>query len=655
MSGDMQERSPAQQREAIEQWALANGRVIVAWYQDLAISGDTDTRPGFDAMSAAAVSGKWKEVLVWDESRFGRWDELDLGHYVFPFRRAKVKLVSVKDNKVIDFDDATDRLVLLITQVGRNKENKDRAAHSARGKKEMAELGNWQGINPWAYRVVVASVSPKERKGTRWRTLEPVEGLERWCRWAFNAWAREGLSVYAIVRHLTANGVPGPKGGAWSPNTLRGILKNPAYLGHTHYCQRTRAKYWKLTSGGVKAPTADAPTGRNRRGSRPPKTNDRSDVIIREDTHLPLVDLETWTLAQQRTAEEHARNSRPGAGKARATVLFTGLCWCPCGMKLHARLVWPSRHVRCPKCRHVMTRSPRPDSPPLHCVKCKTLCPVTPGTPYLVYLCTGWRQKGTCQSRRVQEADLKRAVVDQVLGGILNRPGLREEVERRVMAQVASGPDEAKALRRQADDLEAKVKLASERFLVCPPEATASAAEAIRRWKGELDVAKDRLANLAEAATSAKDAKRILRETLEAVEALRGTLRVAAPPGKADAKRRMLAALYRRLITRVDVDFEANKPTAVRVTLNRTAFELRNLLTHLEPIVASLREDIAEDIAFQAEMAGRAPAPKRRDTSVARTAIGLPTLTFRVIPGKVGIPPRAAGGGTLAHRTGSTP
>jgi hypothetical protein len=568
-------------------------------------------------MRADAARGGWEAILCWDEARFGRWHPLRVGKYISEFLDHRRYVVCVKDGKTVDWESDTGGIVYTIEQHGRHKENKDRAANAARGMKDMVELGNWPAsLAPWGYSVYALPVPPRERKGRKWRWLSPVPGLVRWVRFVFEKWAREGWAKYAIARHLTANGVAAPKGGGWTSNTLRDVLENPAYLGRTVYCRETRGKYWRLTVAGVKAPAAKPLTGRNQKGRHPPKRNDPAEVITRDGTHDRLIDDETWRLAQERTREDRERGARTGAGKAREAYLFTSLVRCACGEKMHAHLLYRSRRVRC-ECGGVTHVRPRPDSPPARCKRCGAALAAKPGTPTVSYVCAGWQSRGSCMSRRVKEVDLKRAVVDQVLGGVLNRPDLRDEITQRVMAQVAAGPDEAKQLRRQAADLEAKLKLASERFLVCPPEATAAAAEAIARWKGELDVAKDRLANLTEAAVSVKDAKRTVRLTLEAVDALRAHLRVAAPAGKATKKRTLLAALYRRLLKRVDVVFEGNTPTAVNVTLNTVAFELRHLATHLEPVLAQLRADIEEDIAFQAEQAAafqaERTAPKTRD------------------------------------------
>jgi len=50
----------------------------------------------------------------------------------------------------------------------------------------------------------------------------------------------ERMSLYAIAKRLSDDGVPTPRGGQrWNVATIRGILKNPAYTG-TAYANRTR-------------------------------------------------------------------------------------------------------------------------------------------------------------------------------------------------------------------------------------------------------------------------------------------------------------------------------------------------------------------------------------------------------------------------------
>ena len=68
MSGDKQERSPAQQKAELTALAEKEGLEVVAWFdKDKAISGDTgaDQRPDLGRMLDAAERGEFEVLLLW--------------------------------------------------------------------------------------------------------------------------------------------------------------------------------------------------------------------------------------------------------------------------------------------------------------------------------------------------------------------------------------------------------------------------------------------------------------------------------------------------------------------------------------------------------------------------------------------------------------
>jgi site-specific DNA recombinase len=66
-----EEGSHENQRDKLQQWADRHDHGIDI-YEDIAISGQSDERPEYDAMMAAAVAGEYDAVAVRELSRFGR-------------------------------------------------------------------------------------------------------------------------------------------------------------------------------------------------------------------------------------------------------------------------------------------------------------------------------------------------------------------------------------------------------------------------------------------------------------------------------------------------------------------------------------------------------------------------------------------------------
>ena len=105
MSSDKQEASIPAQREAVETYADQQGYRIIREYLDEGISGDaTEKRRGFQRMIGEAADGDFQAILVWDQDRFGRFDSVEAGHWIYPLRKAGVCLVTVAQGR-IDWND----------------------------------------------------------------------------------------------------------------------------------------------------------------------------------------------------------------------------------------------------------------------------------------------------------------------------------------------------------------------------------------------------------------------------------------------------------------------------------------------------------------------------------------------------------------------
>lgn len=113
-----------------------------------------------------------------------------------------------------------------------------------------------------------------------------------------------GRSTTELIEYLVENQVQAPGGGAWYPNTVRDILKNPFYAGIVRF-EVSKVK-------------------KDRRNKK--RTRDRNIPIEKQVTntgkHTPLWDMQTHTAI----LTEIARRSR--STKGRANNQFTGLIEC---------------------------------------------------------------------------------------------------------------------------------------------------------------------------------------------------------------------------------------------------------------------------------------------------------------------------------------
>ena len=133
MSSDKQDASPQQQREELAKLAERNGYRILREYFDDGISGDaTEKRTQFQRMIADAEKGDFKAILCWDQDRFGRFDSIEAGRWIYPLRQAGVYLVTIAQG-VIDWSDFASRMIYGITQEAKHAFLRDLSRNTTRG------------------------------------------------------------------------------------------------------------------------------------------------------------------------------------------------------------------------------------------------------------------------------------------------------------------------------------------------------------------------------------------------------------------------------------------------------------------------------------------------------------------------------------------
>ena len=160
-----QEKSIADQKRAIERWVDEHGYRIVRWYIDDGISGDsTEQRADFLRMRADAKRGEFEAVVCWGQDRFGRFDSLDAGYWIKPFRDAGVTLVTLDDGP-INWNDFAGRLMYNIKQEGKHQFLRDLSRNTARGQITNAMNGYLCGqAAPYGYDRMLVDESGKHRQ-----------------------------------------------------------------------------------------------------------------------------------------------------------------------------------------------------------------------------------------------------------------------------------------------------------------------------------------------------------------------------------------------------------------------------------------------------------------------------------------------------------
>jgi DNA invertase Pin-like site-specific DNA recombinase len=289
-STEKQEASIEQQRAAIKKYADEKGYVIVREYVDDGISGDsTDQREAFRQMIADATAlGDFQAIICWDQKRFGRFDSVEYGYWVFPLKQSGIILALVNGG-VIDWNDNTARIVAGVTQEGAYKDLTDLAAGVARGMQLSLDNGSWVGSVPYAYRLD----GPKHHKLLVLDDPFKAQVVKR----VFGEYVA-GKSKPAIAAGLDADHIANPSGRvhvtegppAWRESTIKVLLENPAYVGDFRGRQYVHAKYNTRGPAGIEKP------GKRRR--RP-----ASEWVILRDRHEAIIDRDTFNAAQERLGE----------------------------------------------------------------------------------------------------------------------------------------------------------------------------------------------------------------------------------------------------------------------------------------------------------------------------------------------------------------
>lgn len=302
------------QRSVLRLHCKAKGLEIVDEYVDEGRSGRSADRPEFQRMIATAKrkDRPWDGVLVIKWDRFARSLE-DAAVYKSLLRnRCGVEIAAVQQPSD---DTAIGRMVEGIMDVLAEFYSANLAEDTHRGMHEKAKQGQGSlGRPPFGYVLV----------DDEWQIDDDEADLVRWIYASYC----DGMGVRAITQRLRGPEAVVRLGDAvrrrtWGPNTVRWILKNPAYKG-TRVWNRTRVVYIDNTI---------------RHRPRP-----ESHHVVVEDAHPAIIDTRQWEHVQRLFT---ARAS--GARQVANDYLLRGFLRCgDCGGPMCAVT---QRHVRRRKTR----------------------------------------------------------------------------------------------------------------------------------------------------------------------------------------------------------------------------------------------------------------------------------------------------------------
>ena len=294
-----------------------NGWEHTATYKDDGYSGTSFDRPAFLEMMSRVRKGEINLVVVKDLSRFGR-DYLEVGQYIdVIFPALGCRFIAVNDN--VDTIRNSNDMMAIFKNVMNDFYARDTSAKIRAVRKSSCRSGRYMGaFAPYGY-----VKDPADRH--RFLIDEPAAEV---VRWIFTLRA-SGIGCPKIARELNEKGILPPrtyyfdaKGQAnpfgrtnrkWNDCTVRRILENEAYLGHTVQHKEERMSYKDHRTKAVSP----------------------EEWIRVENTHEPIISKELW----EECRRVDSLRSRPRQNTMKEVSLFGGLLFCAdCGFAMRCQV-----------------------------------------------------------------------------------------------------------------------------------------------------------------------------------------------------------------------------------------------------------------------------------------------------------------------------
>lgn len=227
---DSQEYSVTTQRAGAYRWIATlnlSPDVPIVEYLDDGLAGDDFTRPDLRKMVAEVQPGDL--IGARDQSRVGR-DAVEVTVTIRELiQRKRGRLFYWFSGQEVRYESALDAATVMIQGVGHQMELEAIRSRTRESLRERVRAGRIAGGRCYGYRL------ERRRDKDGEHTVAVVDPAQaEIVRRIFREYLA-GRGIKAICKALNADGVLGPRGGAWAPTALRPLLLNPRYTGlYTH-------------------------------------------------------------------------------------------------------------------------------------------------------------------------------------------------------------------------------------------------------------------------------------------------------------------------------------------------------------------------------------------------------------------------------------
>ena len=227
--------SPERQSWLEESYIRREGLEVVEVFTDIGSGLDTESRLNFLRMIEKAMdpSNDVAHIVVSDLSRFTR--EKTPQVWIDALLDEGLVIHSTEEGKSTDdyTEDYWDTQFLSNNRFSR-RVSKD----TIEGQNSSVRMGNFvSSVVPYGYKKYKRTIKGRKRPKLKRdpKTAHIVVMI-------FEMRA-DGTRTMVIVKHLNDMGIPGPRGGLWTANTVRAILKSKVYLGYSIIGKTSRSKF----------------------------------------------------------------------------------------------------------------------------------------------------------------------------------------------------------------------------------------------------------------------------------------------------------------------------------------------------------------------------------------------------------------------------
>lgn len=539
MSSGRQETSPEQQRMEIEKLAKKLGYELVRIYYDEGKSGASDhhKRTEFNRMiDDAENTNEFSVILVREQNRFSRMDMLDFFHCLRRLRDAGVKLISTKGE--IKADDFVDIVTSGVEQDAARKYSINLSQEVCRGICQSAEKGRYtKNVTPYGYYrqimdengKVIFTVKRQERFSiaknpwTETLVLGDPEEIEV-VQWIFNDYLNRAVGLRGVANDLNMRGVLSPYAhrgnvtGMWTATSVRNIIEKRVYEGTYTFAKTQQGKFFIVTK--------DGPVNRK---DYDQSTDKKNGSILIEDVYPPLV-----SKADFKEANEKMVKNGFDRGPKKRIYLLSGLLFCGrCGRKMVG---------------HTNKSFKR-------------------------YHCGLWSIGGinACGAHSISEQQLVTYLtrfLEEIVD--IDRSDMKLRIDKKLNASTQKQPAQANRLQTKIGNLDADIKRAVKRMLVCEDDIVGLMTAEIAEMRSQRSVVASELASMEPVSN---------KKSIGPDDAMNRLGELQADLKSADRLR--VKEVFRRMVNRIDLYFDEDTSKKTHryalqrgvITLKKQVFE----------------------------------------------------------------------------------